>query len=110
MSSSYMSKTYAKPVAVLSRSAGRQDSEPESASLDLVVIVKNKHGEEFYQGMYAEETIHYYWENECKAATLAYGDEAYPVHGGLSVRPPTPILGGQCFCLLCLQAQTWSKY
>ena len=25
-------------VAVLSRSAGRQDSEPESASLDLVVI------------------------------------------------------------------------
>ena len=42
--------------------------------------------------MYAEETIHYYWENECKAATLAYGDEAYPVHGGLSVRPPTPSL------------------
>ena len=32
MSSGYMSKTYAKPVAVLSRSAGRQDSEPESPS------------------------------------------------------------------------------
>ena len=83
MSSSYMSKTYAKPVAVLSRSAGRQDSEPESASVDLVGLVKNKHGEEFYQGMYAEETIHYYWENECKAATLAYGDDYLSSHGCL---------------------------